>query len=540
MNPVMTPTSKRRFGAVIALWLILALVRPALATVKVPSFSANKTFLGLAGELIKAGIASGDFNCDGSLDLVFGTTGYDGGSATIYVVFGPLPSVPRTVNLAVDPPDIEISLPPRVNNFSVTMTIADLDADGCDDLVVGEPLADPSGWLLGGKVSLLYGRPDPPAQWLIDWSTRAPDLELFTAANFTLLGEALASGDFNGDGYLDLFVSSVSIPDTGQIHVLHGPIESAPGEVRNLTEDPAATTILGVGIPGTWIGSSLWTYDFNDDLRDDLVVGVPAVSVFSHQGQVTVLYGKEDTGAPVQWDLGKDPPDIMVHTGDATSYRSFGHEVRFFDFNDDGYKDMIVADPRFTYSVIGRGALIIVDGTRLTANVQIDLSLRPPDLTLIGAGVGWEFFDHFELLDSRQGSILLAAAPKATYNFLPKNGAVYRMNHAALLSEEDVVEIRTIQPAAVFHGSNFFETFGQALHFADLDGSGALELIVGANRDKYSSAVFLFFDRIEIIQDPMDDDDHDDPLPGPNTDLDIQGAKDDPNEPDFGQGCRCF
>jgi hypothetical protein len=116
-----------------------------------------------------------------------------------------------------------------------------------------------------------------------------------------LFGEALASGDFNGDGADDL---AVGVPfedlggtaDAGFVNVLYGRRFfglDAPGN-QSFDQDSAGLTSTAAETDDRF-GQTLAVGDFNGDGRDDLAVGVPLEDIgsTSDAGIVQILYGSE-------------------------------------------------------------------------------------------------------------------------------------------------------------------------------------------------------------------------------------------------------
>ena len=113
------------------------------------------------------------------------------------------------------------------DRFGVTLAAGNFSDDDFDDLVIGIPFEDVSGVTDSGAIAVLYGK----SSGLSDAGDRFfhQNSESFAdeVQNNDLFGAALATGDFDGDGFDDVAVSVPlqdvdGIADAGAVHVLYG------------------------------------------------------------------------------------------------------------------------------------------------------------------------------------------------------------------------------------------------------------------------------------------------------------------------------
>jgi hypothetical protein len=171
----------------------------------------------------------------------------------------------------------------------------DFDGDGFADLAVGVPHEDIGAEAGAGAVNVLYGT----ATGLSSagnqfWSQNSQGI-LDSSESGDHFGDALAAGDFDGDGFTDL---AIGVPDEG-----FG-AASAAGAVNVLYGSAAGLTLAGnqfwaqdsTGIAdqseiGDNFGQALAAGDFDGDGFVDLAVGVPDETLGSilNAGSVNVL-----------------------------------------------------------------------------------------------------------------------------------------------------------------------------------------------------------------------------------------------------------
>ena len=258
------------------------------------------------------------------------------------------------------------------------------------------------------------------------------------------VGSAVASGDFDGDGYADLAAGApgeyVGAVPHGTVHVVYG----TPDGLSNLRQQVWNIETLGTSDEERTVGMGyvLASGDFNGDGRDDLALSGRGVNPFGPKGgAVYVVYGSPDgldrvSGSQI-WHM--DRNDLCFDTGRAGCASSvlndnFGYTLAAGDFNNDSFDELAVGIP----------GLAIDDATMAGAV-----------LVLQGSGMGLVTDDH------------------------------------RFFSQDD--------PEAIIGGSETNDWFGSGLEAGDINGDGFDDLAVGSILEDIESAGADFAGSVNLL-----------------------------------------
>jgi len=399
------------------------------------------------------------------------------------------------------------------DRLGVALRLADLDGDGRDSFLVGAPDAGSGavylfddvrgdetldgrvarftgadGIALGtaiaagdldgdGVVDIAIGAPDDDtggstggAAFLFPGTTRGDAdtgaaLGLYAASSRDNVGETLAVLDANGDGALDLALGAPAHGNTGRVYLVHGPILATPAL-------DGETAYAGAGTLDR-AGAALAAGDLDGDGLDELVIGAPGLA------GAYVIEG----GTPSMSLL-----DAATIGGRGSSWLT-GYSVAVVpDLDGDGLPDTVVGGPIYA-GTLGADA---GEAWVLTGAIRSDRALPGAAwATFVGAGddgAGWSVAGGD--LDG-DGVVELAVGAFEDSRGAEAAGAVYVWSGVTagtwLLADSDTV--------LVGHAAGV--GFGASLATGDLDGDGRAELATSATGDaaagEETGAAYLYW-----------------------------------------------
>src|SRR5437867_9741231 len=218
----------------------------------------------------------------------------------------------------------------------------DVNGDGYDDVIVGEPGRE-NGFSGLGRVLLYLGGPSglpTTPNWI--WID-----QVFAEPGYSV-GSA---GDINGAGFDDVIVGA---PGYHIGNVDYGLFYIFLGSPLGLGAQPSTTHISEQGEAGFAIAVSS-AGDVNGDGYDDVIVGSDLYrSDAAGAGRAFVYLGSPTglSNEPV-WSFGND----NIYAGLGYSVASAG------DVNGDGYDDILVGHPDYTNTVLHQGRALLFLGS---------------------------------------------------------------------------------------------------------------------------------------------------------------------------------
>jgi hypothetical protein len=370
--------------------------------------------------------------------------------------------------------------------------LASLDNGPDSFLAIGVPYEDVS-FTDAGAVNVIYDSggglsADGDQIWYEDH-----DGMLGSPEEYDLFGDALAVGDFDGDGSFDLAIGVPYedynvITDAGIVHVLYG----ASGTLTTTTTETwhqASTGIVGSSTEEyDRFGKALAVGDFDGDGYEDLAVGAPGQQIGddANAGVVNVIYGSATGLAAAGNQVWRQGADGITGYAEADDW--FGYSLASADFDGDGYDDLAVGVPyedfnSSTTTIEDMGGVNIIYGSAsgLTSADTWWIAQNLADIEDAGETddlFGWALTvgdfngDHY--------ADLAVGVPYEDFGSAVNTGSVHVIFGSAdgLTVDGDID--RSQGSFGVQDTSETGDRFGYALTAGDFDNDGHDDLVVGA------------------------------------------------------------
>lgn len=465
-------------------------VGAAGSTIDLAMDSSDRGFIGSRGSNQLSNMGAGDFNNDGTTDLVvaersspssptfspfrnasgslFGFAGGGGffsGSST-------LPTGNDFIVVGADTGD-------RLGELTTRILIGDVSGDGIGDVIASAPLADgdANGRTNAGEVYILSGA---LLTGVIDLAADpAPTaiLARIIGANAGDEIRAIGVADFTGSSAVDLVIGAPKLgSDAGGVYILSD-VGSLSGDV-DLSSASIAVTITG-GAASDQLGRVGYVGDVSGSAAADLLLGAPLADPGgrSSAGEAYLFVGPVSSGA--------------VSTADTTwrgrdANERLGTSLAAGNVAGDSATDVLIGAIQYRRTVpLQSGGLYITEGG-FGAGV-IDYSSSSPDHVIIGA-------DQYDNLgagvtvgaiagDGYDDIIVSASTADGPTNGLDRAGEMMViLGDAAMPATIDT--LTTAVQALVFGDQDaaLLGHYPTAVLSADLNGDGDDDVCVGSYR----------------------------------------------------------
>ena len=222
---------------------------------------------------------------------------------------------------------------------------ADFDGDGYADALIGTP-----GEAIGsagdaGLATVLRGS-SVGLRTLGFTSMTSDNLDAGDSATGDEFGFALATGDFDGDGYSDAAIGApdddAGPADGGSVTIVYGGPDGLGSGRATVRLHQASTGMIGTPENEDQFGHALAAGEFNCDAYDDLAIGTPGEN--DGEGHVYIIYGSA-TGLRATGGV-RDVQDYEQDDTLSTNSEpgdNFGSALAAGDFDNNGCDDLAVA-----------------------------------------------------------------------------------------------------------------------------------------------------------------------------------------------------
>ncbi len=314
-----------------------------------------------AGSSGTTGLAAGDFDGDGHLDLAVGAPGEDVGPEGMEIDHGGQVSVIYGSNAGLNgngnqvftenTPGMDDEPEPQ-DSFGYSVAAGDFNGDGRDDLAIGVPGegtgSDPSNDQATGAVHILFGRAGGLSTNGDQYRHQDSPGVKQVAEDFDFFGQSLTAGDFGKSAKDDLAVGAPSEDlGSGLVHVLFGSNggPTAQGDQLWHQDSPG---VKGVSGGSDNFGFALAAANFGRNGNDDLAIGVwrdssGSIDSVLDAGAVNVLYGSPNgltERGDQRWT--QDSPGVKE---DSQNFDAFGWALAAGNVGRSHFADLAVGAP---------------------------------------------------------------------------------------------------------------------------------------------------------------------------------------------------
>ena len=324
-------------------------------------------------------IYAGDVNGDGCDDLlVAGASRYNNCQGRVYLYYGG-PTMDANA-------DRVFTGEATGSYFGEVASLGDVNGNGYADVIIGafgynnlhtnidrDRYVNING---RGRTYLFYGGPDMDenAHLILDG-------EAGTQEGF---GRLIATGDVNGDGYDDLFISAIFHNNsTGRVYLYYGGKDA----------DTACAQTFDGENKGDRFGYNIYAgKDVNGDAVGDVIISAEDYIGGNRVGRAYLYYGSRARPMDAICD--------KTFTG-TKSWERFANEVALADVDRDGFSDVIIGAPFWGTRGGGEGRAYLYWGA---PNMDVIPAKTftgkgDPDKDYLGTSLAWGHLNNDEYLD---------------------------------------------------------------------------------------------------------------------------------------------
>ncbi len=411
-----------------------------------------------------------DFNGDGYRDLAVGAPDATNGSVeagSVVVLYGSANAVSTTHRGVFSQASTGVPGDPEDgDSFGAAVASADLDRDGYADLLVGAPGEDVGSVKERGSVTVLWGGPNG----LTGGANISPPTGYGAGQTYCGFGLALATGDMNSDGALEVSVSSRC---DGAAY--SGPF-TRTGQPASRYDEQRLGAPRGVvmgDVNGDGQAERFWlSGPADDDLRGPVFI---------------------DKGPEIPIDPQANQPSELPYAD--------GYTGQIGDVNGDGYGDLITGISNDDYLAGASGAahrggevqVLYGSAQGITAD-QHPQVFHQDTAGIPGSGEDGDQFGRalsVADIDADGYADVLIGVPGEAIGSLESAGSVLVLHGSATGLTTTGATGYSQDTAGVPGSAEAGDFLGEAVHLADLNKDGKADLVVGASGENTDGCVWV-------------------------------------------------
>jgi hypothetical protein len=277
-----------------------------------------------------------------------------------------------------------------------------------------------------------------------DYDLADADAKVYATNEYEFMGTSMETGDVDGDGTLDVFLSAWNYPDYGAGHVLYGPISG--------THPVEELGFVAYGSFGSRAGTSIGIGDVNDDGYADIELGA------SDTEEAWVQFG------PVTADVDLANDASVHYAGRGLPHFGFGSDIG--DVDGDGIEDLLAGSYDFGGEA-SKGTVFIDFGPLTGGEIDVtdayDVELYSTEL---GAELGTEIHAGEDMDGDGVGDVMLQRAGDSPGVFVA---------HGPFPNDLDVADAD-----AFLSSTHSGAGLGWGMAQADVDGDGSADALLSA------------------------------------------------------------
>lgn len=427
-----------------------------------------------------------DFDNDGFDDVPIGSSGEDIGAlfdaGAVGVVYGSIDSDGARSSFYTQNSSGIKGVAEDIDYFGWSVACGQFDSDSFADLAIGATFDLDAADVYSGTVTVVHGSSSGLGADDQLWSLASSGV-IGSGQHEDWFGTALASGDFDGDGFDDLAIGvraeeAGSVNDAGAVNVLYGTASGLTAtDDQQFTQ--ATTGIQGTPATNEGWGQTLAVGDFDSDGYDDLAVAaswLDGTDSTDNAGEVNVLFGSA-TGLTTRDQLWRQSSTGISGTPEPNDL--FGESLAAGDVDGDGFDDLAIGVP--FENDMGQVHLLFGSLGGLTATGST--VIRQGTDGVLGAQSSGDWFGFRIAIGDADGdgySDLAVGAPFDGESGVALSGSVnlIRGSISGLTGTSD--ELWHEDSSGIQGQAETDDAFGLGVAFADLNGNNRFDLLIGS------------------------------------------------------------